>query len=505
MTTKWIHIIDSGGQPEFHDLLPVFVPNTSVVLFVFKLSEGLDEKPTVEYYGPDGPIGGSYKSYLTHRQILEHCLQVFRAQDPKKCPTILLIGTHKDHPEQRLKIDELQKCLKPFRQEVIHFGSDQPIALLNCLSKDKEKELVEVVRKEILKVSDNVESEETPMAWFILELALKQASQSLNSKSKGILSLKQCEEEANKIAYFQKNSGQFDAAMKHFVNHNIFLHYPEVLPDVVFCDPQVLLTLITQIVQYHYKLKHGLNTAIRGTTFMENAYISADILTSISSQYGNKDGILPSASFFKLLSYLKLISAVSTSGNSDMYLMPALLSNVDNLAAKLEEIRGNKHLPPLCISFDGGCVPSGVFCSLVATLLQKSWKLCMKDEKPYCCFRNCITFSYQRRTITLVDFYSHFSIYMCIPTFANALKISPLTIRNIIHDSIKHLQCTTLSFQDAIRCPSHPEAAHVALWHLPEPSDEEEYYTCTVDDTCTGSMPGDYQIWRKGMLKACRM
>ena len=436
LTTKWIHIIDSGGQPEFHDLLPIFVQNTSVVLFVFKLSEGLDEKPTIEYYGPDGPIGGSYKSYLTHREILEHCLKVFRAQDHQQCPTILLIGTHKDNPEQKLKIDELQKCLEPFQQKVIHFGVDQPIAMLNCLSKDKEKEIVEEVRKEILKVIDNMESEETPMAWFQLELALKQASQSQNSRPKGILSLKQCEHEADKFEYFKTNSGQFDAAMKHFVNHNIFLHYPGILPDVVFCDPQVLLTMVTQIVEYHYKQTHGHHNAVKGTTFAENAYISADILMSISPHYSDKDGFLPSASFFKLLSYLKIISAIPTSGNSDMYLMPALLSNVHNPVAKVEEIHGKEHLPPLCISFEGGCVPSGVFSSLVTTLLQEGWKLCMKHGKPHCCFRNCIIFSYQRRDIALVDFYSHFSIYMYIPKTSATQKVLPVTIRNIIHESI---------------------------------------------------------------------
>ena len=142
----------------FHDLLPVFVPNTTIVLFVFKLSEGLNEKPIVLYYGPDGPIGGAYESYLNHREILEHCIKVFRAQDHKRCPTILLVGTHKDIPEQRLDIKELKECLKPFQQEVIHFGS-QPIAMLNCLSSGKEeRQIVEEVRKEILNVADKMES-----------------------------------------------------------------------------------------------------------------------------------------------------------------------------------------------------------------------------------------------------------------------------------------------------------------------------------------------------------
>ena len=167
MSTTWIHFIDSGGQPVFHDLLPVFVPNTSLVLFVFKLSEGLNERSIVEYYGPDGPIAGAYESYLNYRDILEHYIKVFRAQDHKKCPTVLLIGTHKDNPEQRLNIEELKECLKPFQQEVIHFGSNQPFAMLNCLSSGKEeRQIVEEVRKEILNVVNKMESEETPMAWF---------------------------------------------------------------------------------------------------------------------------------------------------------------------------------------------------------------------------------------------------------------------------------------------------------------------------------------------------
>ena len=59
---------------------------------MLKSSEGLDEKPTVEYYGLNGRrIGKEHKSKLTHKEILEHCLKVFHAQS-EKCTTILLIG-----------------------------------------------------------------------------------------------------------------------------------------------------------------------------------------------------------------------------------------------------------------------------------------------------------------------------------------------------------------------------------------------------------------------------
>ena len=161
-TGTWIHLIDSGGQPEFHDLLPLFLPNTSVVIFVFKLTESLDQKPIVEYYGPDGrPIGDSRESYLTHKEIFEHSLKVLKAHKGP-CPKILVIGTHKDRPPQKLEIEKLKTCLDPFQGSVFQFGS-HPIALINCFScEDDIKNLLNHIRKNIMTAADNVDYEKTP-------------------------------------------------------------------------------------------------------------------------------------------------------------------------------------------------------------------------------------------------------------------------------------------------------------------------------------------------------
>ena len=42
-TLQWIHFIDSGRQPQFHEVFPAFID----IIFVMKLSEGLDEDPVV--------------------------------------------------------------------------------------------------------------------------------------------------------------------------------------------------------------------------------------------------------------------------------------------------------------------------------------------------------------------------------------------------------------------------------------------------------------------------
>ena len=486
------------------------------MLFVFKLTEGLDEKPMIEYYDKDGKrIGDPYQSYLTHREILEHCLKVFHAQG-ETCQTIMLIGTHKDCPNQKLITDDLQECLKPFQKKVVWFPKNQPIAMLDCFSKTDEN-IVQVIREQLLQVArdvksketQDVESEETPMAWFGLELELKKTSQSDTSKHKGILSLEQCKQVADKFEIFRASNGQFVAALQHFVKYNIFLHYSEVLPDVVFCDPQVLLTMVTQIVQYHYKLKHS-QCAVKGELlimFRDNAYISAEILNCISPQYSDKKGVFSSKNFVKLLSHLKIIAPIQTKHHV-YYLMPTLLPNTNNeLAAILQHTYKDKErLPLLCIYFDEGCAPCGVFCSLVATLLQsKNWKLCLKVDKmakPHCLFRNCVTFTYDTSTIiTLVDFFSHFSIYMYCPTYQKQ-PVFPSNIRNEVHGCIStiadKLSYLNLKFQDAIKCPQHLQDNHVALWN----KDNDEY-KCTQHDACTGSIPEDHKIWMEntGLLK----
>ena len=70
-----IHFIDSGGQPQFHEVLPAFIRNTTATIFVMKLSERLDEHPLIEYYDRNGELcGKSYSHALSNDQMLQCCV-----------------------------------------------------------------------------------------------------------------------------------------------------------------------------------------------------------------------------------------------------------------------------------------------------------------------------------------------------------------------------------------------------------------------------------------------
>ena len=120
-------------------------------------------------------------------------------------------------------------------------------------------------------------------------------------------------------------------------------------------------------------------------------------------------------------------------------------------------------------------------------------------------FEIVFTFTYQETAvITLVDYFSHFSIYVNTSPDLHTQKDLPAAIRGEIHESIravaKCLQYSNLELKDAFMCPSHTNGNHVALWCR---HGEKEYYGCTVQNKCTGRIPEEYQVWmeNKGLLK----
>ena len=51
---EWLYITDTGGQPQFHELLPTFVHHVSAAAFFVKLNETLNDHPMIEYYDEQG-------------------------------------------------------------------------------------------------------------------------------------------------------------------------------------------------------------------------------------------------------------------------------------------------------------------------------------------------------------------------------------------------------------------------------------------------------------------
>lgn len=94
-----LQIIDSGGQPQFHELLPLFLRQLSYYLFVFRLCDELSYRPVVEVYTDGKPVGIPYTSSQTTEELLRYCvhtLSVNNNSNSESYPKIMVLGTHLD-------------------------------------------------------------------------------------------------------------------------------------------------------------------------------------------------------------------------------------------------------------------------------------------------------------------------------------------------------------------------------------------------------------------------
>ena len=98
---RLLEIVDAGGQPQFHEILPIFLQRLSFYVFVFRLINDLSTRPVVEYYSQAKAIDSSMTSSQTIEQLLQHCARTMHSHRASQgsegdCPKILVIGTHAD-------------------------------------------------------------------------------------------------------------------------------------------------------------------------------------------------------------------------------------------------------------------------------------------------------------------------------------------------------------------------------------------------------------------------
>ena len=102
LNVKLVHFIDSGGQPQFLELLPAFVQDLSAILYAVNLSEPLDHHPMIYFYRQDcKPLGKPYQSPSSPKQAIHQCVRATYTGDVH--PQVFVVGTHRDKENECLE------------------------------------------------------------------------------------------------------------------------------------------------------------------------------------------------------------------------------------------------------------------------------------------------------------------------------------------------------------------------------------------------------------------
>ena len=128
-----IHLLDSGGQPQFHEIASIVVPAVTGIVSVFKLSQSLGVHGAVVFYKDGVQANDPYKSYLTNEQVIRHNLLAIQSvashRGIEEIPSLAFVGTFLDQqvacPEEIP--DQKDKRLHSMITEILPKGMQQRV------------------------------------------------------------------------------------------------------------------------------------------------------------------------------------------------------------------------------------------------------------------------------------------------------------------------------------------------------------------------------------------
>ena len=493
-------LIDSGGQPQFHEILPVFLRRMGLYMFVFKLSEELASKPMVEYYGESGKaLGTPFKSAHTNEQLLQHCLRTLHTHRSisEEKSQIMIIGTHRDKEEEcttetrKEKNQKLAGILLPsFKDEVTYSNQAESEFIFAVNAKDpqaQDRNLVKDIRRLIL-TKCCPKPVKVPLRYYCLEIILEEMTEDLG---RGIFSIDECLKAAVEL-HFDRHT--LDAALQFLDQISVVLYFPEVLEGVLFTNPQVLLDKATELVEEMYVLRevHSSSDCVRivpteCVAFRDHALFTLEFLQQQRFQNHYLPGVFTPVELVKLFKKL-LIFAEMRDGK---LFMPALLRVLEDDKVCECRVAGDSPAAALALDFSLGGPRHGTYCTLTCFLVSHNnqfpcaWEVVLQPHSnvPVCLYRNCIRFSIPGfpGSVTLIDTFTHFEVHVSCTDSEVCIELCHL-VRQAILTGVK-TATLTLGYKNctpslAVVCPCEVGTAHVAtvgrgLWICKQ--DKEKY------------------------------
>ena len=196
-----LDVDDTGGQPMFLEVLPVFVKNAMLGITTVKLNEPLDSFPKVQFYTRGERVGEPFDSPFTHLDTLRHCMRVIRSTcDHNTCPKIAFVGTHKDlaHecPQESIEMKE-KKLLSIVPQEmedsIIVDGESLLLAVNVKTPGNEDEKVISILRKKTIAELHKLKPKKIPLRYIPLEMAFQRMAK---EQRKSVMSKEECFEVA---------------------------------------------------------------------------------------------------------------------------------------------------------------------------------------------------------------------------------------------------------------------------------------------------------------------
>ena len=418
---EWLYFIDSGGQIQFQKLLLAFMPCTTTLILVVKLSNNLSALSSSEMkLSQNETIKFSSKYSLKVEDVLKQVLSavVSNAQQyrsalrgsnnitfPAGNLQVISVGTHLDEYEELIgkgeleTLEEKQKKLRSILTSVkdtcdIIYADDRSLAPLYIIDGRKAADDSHDIDEAIKKISTSLKNRryeiKVPLKWHYFSVLLRKEAE----KSNGVLMVSSCKTFGIPLGM---TDSDVHSALKFFHILKLLFYYDDSpAKDIVFVKLESLINIIRDLVVEVCESRSDQDEQPKDEDVKKLAaksYLSTTILKSCDS-FKDAAKFLSNVDFstnlLGLFEHLK-IAAKLPKGD---FLMPALLpvGNVSDTQILPEKIRDTI---PLLFYFETAEVPTkvftevpmGLYCAVIVHLLSESegkepWRIVIRDE---CC------------------------------------------------------------------------------------------------------------------------
>ena len=477
LRVRQILVLDSGGQPQFHEMMPLFLNGASKFVYVFKVHESLDKRTMVRYFDGCGELVYEFPASQTNEDTLKQCTRTMSSLTAKntniRLPRMMFLATHRDMvADESLPgvLESLHKRLKEillpqFKEQLIFCDKkgEDFIFTLNAEKPVKEdKECAEAIRRCLSEEEGMVVK--VPLRWHALYQKLLQVAEGLGKK---VLSREQCQLVAESMDIDDESC---EEALNFFNGLNMLFYFPDILEHLVFMEPQILLDKVTELVEESYRMRQDKkNQPLCPMTgdrlkFRDYGQVTEKFLSEFDSHY--EEPLFTPKELITLLKGLLVFANLS----EDVYFMPCLLQVVTSEVVTQYRVSGDK---ALTLHFPDSGPLMGMFCCTVAYLLSPEnahpcpWKVVQNEAgTPKCLNRNVIQFTIPKvtGTVSLIDHFTHFEIHIhTLPKkVAQLWKLAHYAVFAGLTKAGKTLGYTNNTPVPAIVCPAHPDTPHPA-------------------------------------------
>ena len=471
----WIlYLTDSGGQPEFQELLPALVVGPCVFFLVFPLDADMTKKYKVEYVRPDEQK--NMKTYTSSFNLQEDLMRSlasitstkYKDKDGKEVkPRVMLVATFVDKVPQKdrqTKLDNIKALVK--ETDAYHLGMivnasrNQMAFTINNVSDEEAIIGAQKIRDTFQKIAEYFKVP-TPYPWLIFSILV----QHVYGNDKSVISNEECFKLAQECGI---HSGKdYLAALQFLQKQTGLLYYykePSELSQIVIRDPQHLFSRVSKLVQ---------ETFVFGKTRSGKCCddFEKGIFTKEDYEMLTKDStsMLTPSMLLKLLEHLKVVVPLVA---GEKYFMPCAISHLDE--ASSSKFPQSATVPPLMITFKSGYCPKGLFGVLIASIANKQVENCKLNLDEAKIHRDQICFTMGQYDLFMRVNPTH--IYIEIIPYNAGTPLPRLcnqcnSVRRLILENTE-IACATLHYSDnanyclSFECPcnqSEQEKFHLAV------------------------------------------